>query len=272
MISIIYGPPGAGKTSLLVAILNSYVWNSKHNNLKRKEIYRLNSNGFNLTCPNHCVSANFPITFKKFRALPRENRFINPYRLGFKNDKVKVHFNIPYEVIGIDEGQKYLNSRMALYYPDWQSRWYETHRHDDITILIVTQRPMLIDPNIRDLAQFIEIVNLKEIKKKNKTKGFVWTVRQIANSKLFDKYNSSGGLDKDCYKERKIKINYNVFDLYDSKSCKPKFYDGHFDEDFDYILPNKKTETKEDYIKFLEKNDDELPKNFYVKRSSAFGL
>ena len=199
---------------------------------------------------------------------------ITKTRIGEKNIIFNLNMadDIPYEVIGIDEGQKYLNSRMSLYYPDWQSRWYETHRHDDITIFIVTQRPMLIDPNIRDLAQFIEIVNLKEIKKKNKTKGFVWTVRQIANSKLFDKYNSSGGLDKDCYKERKIKINYNVFDLYDSKSCKPKFYDGHFDEDFDYILPNKKTETKEDYIKFLEKNDDELPKNFYVKRSSAFGL
>ena len=272
MIYIIYGPPGAGKTAFMVHLLNEYAFNREYNQKMRKEIYKLNSSGFKLTIPPHCVSANIPITFYKFRNSPRQNRLINPYRLGFKNDRVQVHFNFPFEVIGIDEGQKYLNSRMALYYPDWQSRWYEQHRHNDLKIFITTQRPMLIDPNIRDLASFIEIIQLKELKRFNKLKGYEWTIRTIKNSNLFDKYTSSGGLDKQYYKEIKIKIDYDVFELYDSQNCKPKFYDGHLKEDFDYKTANNKLETIKDYIKYLEENDDELPKNFYVKRSSAIGL
>lgn len=272
MIYIIYGPPGVGKTAFMVYLLNEYAFNKEYNHKMRKEIYRLNNNGFKLTIPSHSVSANIPITFHNFRNSPRQNRIINPYRLGFKNNKVKVHFNIPFEVIGIDEGQKYLNSRMALYYPDWQSRWYEQHRHDDLKIFITTQRPMLIDANIRDLASFIEIVNLKELKQFNKFKGFEWTIRKIADSKSFDKYNSSVGLDKKLYEEMKVKIDYDVFKLYDSQNCKPKFYDGHFESDFDYKTSSNKLETLDDYVKYLEENDDELPSNFYVKRSSVIAV
>ena len=66
------------------------------------------------TIPQHCVSANYTITGKKFRYSARISRFINPYKLGFDNDFVDTHFNLPYECIGITEAQKYLNSRMSI--------------------------------------------------------------------------------------------------------------------------------------------------------------
>ena len=129
---------------------------------------------------------------------------------------------------------------------------------------------MLIDVNIRELASFVEIVNL-EIKqdRNHKIKSLIWTVRKIQNSQLFDRYMQSGKKDNTCYTEEKITAKYNVFELYDSQSCKPYFYDGHFEQDIDYMVAQAPKETQDDYIQYLQKNDDELPPNFYVKRSKV---
>lgn len=268
MITIIFAPPRTGKTCFMTHILNTYAFDRERFKLMRSEIARKNQNGFNLSIPPHCVSANYDITFRKYGYSPKSNRRINPYKLGFKNKFVKTHFNIPYEVIGITEAQKYLNSRMSLYFPDWQSRWYEQHGHDDIDIFLDTQRPMLIDVNIRELAQFIEIVRLEifydDYKRVSKLK---WTIRKIDNSGLFDKYMSSGKQDTSCYVEEVVEANYNVFRCYNSQSCKPKFYEGHLDEDFDLEYSTETDESLEGYIKFLHEFDDELPDNFYQSRT-----
>lgn len=267
MITIIFAPPRTGKTALMTFLLNEMAFDLERNSKMRKEILQKNENGFNLTIPKHCVSSNYDIGCRKFGYSKRLSRRINPFRLGFKNKFVKTHFNLPFEAIGITEAQKYLNSRMALYYPDWQSRWYEQHGHDDLDILLDTQRPMLIDVNIRELARFIEVVNLKKIyDENNKIVKMIWKVRKIENSSLFERYMASGKKDVSCYVEEQIVANYNVFDLYDSKSCKPKFYDGHMDEDFDIDVGEEVDESKEGYIKFLEEFDDELPEDFYQKR------
>ena len=77
---------------------------------------------------------------------------------------VETHLNYPYEVIGIQEAQKYLNSRKSKNFPDWQSRWYEQHRHNNLDILMDVQRPGLVDVNIRELAQFIDIQDMENFK------------------------------------------------------------------------------------------------------------
>ena len=58
-----------------------------------------------------------------------------------------------------------------------------------------------------------------------------------------------------------------MFNLYSSQSCKPKFYAGHFDEDFDINESKILEESKQGYIKYLQENDDELPDNYYQSKT-----
>jgi len=121
-----------------------------------------------------------------------------------------------------------------------------------------------------ELAKFTEIMHLDiENNQFGKPCKLIWKLRHIDNSSLFDKYMASGKQDYSCYEEETIIADYNVFDCYDSQSCKPKFYMGHFDDDIDYKQAEPIAETKEGYIKYLEENDDELPENFYVKRRAS---
>ena len=236
------------------------------------EILSKQLSGFNAikTIPPHCVAANYDITMRKFGYSPRLSRRINPYRLGFANPYVATHFTLPFECYCITEAQKYLNSRMSAYFPDWQSRWFEQHGHNNLDIWLDTQRPMLIDINIRELSQFIEIVALDvSYDKFGKPCRLQWQIRRIDNSGLFDKYMSSGKKDASCFTEETVTANYNVFDCYDSQSCKPKFYDGHFDTDFDYSQAEPTDETLNGYIRFLREFDDELPDNYYLKRGKT---
>lgn len=270
MITIIFAPPRTGKTCFMTYCLNMIAFNRERTRKMEREIIKKNNNGFSLSIPKHCVSSNYAISFRKFGYRPRPSRIINPFRLGFDNQFVKTHFNLPFEAIGITEAQKYLNSRMSMYFPEWQSRWYEQHGHDDLDIFLDTQRPMLIDVNIRELAQFIEIVDLRlSYDRFGKVDALKWRIRKIENSQLFDKYMASGKKDKTCYTEETVIAEYNVFALYDSQSCKPKFYAGHYDEDFDYQESKPTEESLEGYIKYMEENDDEMPKNFYIRRKSA---
>ena len=271
MITIIFAPPRTGKTCFMTHIANENAFNRERNRAMELELLGKIGNGFDsiVTIPKHCVSANYDMQLKKFGYSPRFNRRINPYRLGFHNKFVKTHFNFRFECICITEAQKYLNSRMSMYFPEWQSRWYEQHGHLDLDIYLDTQRPMLIDVNIRELAQFIEIVKLdKKYNEFGKVKQLTWTIRRIENSSLFDKYMASGKKDKECYTEEKIIANYNVFDCYDSQNCKPKFYDGHFNQDIDYNESDPTEETMYGYIQYLRDNDDELPENYYQRRKA----
>lgn len=270
MITVIFAPPRTGKTCFMTHTACQTAFDRQRNLAMQAELQQKIAAGFTAikTIPEHCVSANYDITLRKFRYSPRMSRRINPYRFGFANNNVKTHFTLPYEAIFITEAQKYLNSRMSKSFPDWQSRWYEQHGHNNLDVYLDTQRPMLIDVNIRDLSQFIEIVKLNiDYDRLGQPCRLIWKIRRIENSQLFDLYMSSGKKDKSCYTEETVTADYNVFSCYDSRSCKPKFYAGHFREDIDYNPAEITDETFDGYIKFLKEFDDELPQNFYVKES-----
>lgn len=270
MITIIFAPPRTGKTCFLTHMANITAFDHQRNRLMRQEIQKKIESGFAAlkTVPSHCVAANFDITLRQFGYRPRFSRRINPYKLGFANPNVDTHFNIPYEAIFITEAQKYLNSRLSKNFPDWQSRWYEQHGHNNIDIWLDTQRPMLIDVNVRELSQFIEVVKL-DISYNNfgKPCRLTWQIRRIDNSSLFDRYMASGKSDKSCYTEDVIVADYNVFACYDSQCCKPKFYAGHLDQDFDYEQARTTEDSYEGYVKFLKEFDDELPESYFTSKT-----
>lgn len=271
MILIIYAPPRYGKTILMTHFANVVCYDRSRTRSMQNEILLKRANGFeNLkTIPNHCVASNYDMQLRKFGYTPRSPRRINPFRLGFSNPYVETHFSLPYELYCIDEAQKYFNSRMALYYPDWQSRYFEQHGHNNLDFILATQRPMLIDPNIRDLAVFIEVVELEtHFNDFGKPDKFSWDCRFIENSSALESYISSGKKDNDCYKSVDFTSTQNLYDCYNHQSCKPKFYDGHFDEDFDYMQSELLEGDIESYIRYLEKYDDEYPKGFYQKRTA----
>lgn len=266
MITIICAPPRTGKTALLTAIAYRYVYDTQRNRAMQAELLQKKASGFTgiETIPEHCVSANYDMLFKKFRCSPRTVRRINPYRLGFANPYVKTHFNLPYEVICITEAQKYLNSRRSQFFPDWQSRWYEQHGHDHIDIYLDTQRVGLIDLNVRELAQFIEVqkLDIAGYNRYGRPNRFVWTLRRMDNLHLFEAYNLSGKRDKDCYTEEELTVDAPIFEFYDSFGCKPKFYEAHLSDDIDYLEAQMPGNDYDGYVRWITEFDEEKPENY----------
>ncbi len=272
MLTILTASPRTGKTCYMTYKAITIGFDRSRTRLMQREIAYKQSCGFTSikTMPEHCISANYDITLRKFGYSPRYSRRINPYRLGFSNPYVKTHFNFPYECICITEAQKYFNSRMSLYYPDWQSRWFEQHGHNDIDVFMDTQRPDLIDANIRSLSQYIEIMKLTTEKDPfGMPCRLIWNIRRFDNCWLYDEYLKSGKRDKSCYTSDVEIADCNVFACYDYQSCKPKFYDGHFNQDFDYLQSEITDDTLEDYVRILKKFDDELPDKFYIKKGKT---
>lgn len=271
MITIIEAPPRTGKTALMTALAYQYAYDAQRNRAMQLELMQKQASGFTgiQTIPEHCVSANYDMFFRRFRYSPRKTRRINPYRLGFANPYVETHFNLPREVICITEAQMYLNSRRSAFFPDWQSRWYEQHGHNLLDIFLDTQRVGLIDLNVRELARFIEVVLLEILAydRFRRPCQFAWTLRHIDNLQMFEAYCSSGKRDKDCYTESRFVVDAPIFDFYDSFSCKPKFYAGHEHSDIDYSEAELTEDNFDGYMKWLSSFDDKPPKGFYRKES-----
>lgn len=269
----IFGNTGTGKTSLMVHLLNLSNFDIQRFNNCINELQNIVED-FNVDFvkipKTHCFS-NLDISFFKFGFSRQKNNFINPYRIGFKNSYVDVQPLPPYAMVGIDEAQEFFNSRMSIFYPSWQSRFYEKHRHFNLDFILVCQRADLIDINIRTLCSFIEVQSLKIKKDKNdRVKKLVWKVRFIENNKAYERYISSNGKDKSTYVNQKIVANYDVFSLYDSYAEKPRFIETMLDSNVEFKEFQCDIDNRDDLIKYLNDYNSLLPPNFYLKETEKW--
>lgn len=234
MLYEIFGLIGMGKSVLLTHILHEFAFDKDRNRLMRAAITAENAaRATKRTIPPHCVSANYDCTFKKFGYRPRKNRWIEPERLGFfDTEKNKQpHFNFPYEVIGVDEAQRWFSGK-GCGVPAYQKRWFELHRHNHLDIYLATQRAINIDKDIRDLSQGIHVIDLKKYYDKyGKIVKLKWIVNVIDEGHIDDYLNSTCG--SQFFHKETIIAKYDVFSMYDSYCFKSKFEEGHEDADYD---------------------------------------
>lgn len=236
MITEIFGQIGSGKSVFLTHLLHEYAFDKERNRQMRLAIAADNATSdIQRTIPPHCVSANYQCTFRKFGYRPRFNRIIDPARLGIYDESVgvKPHFNFPYEVIGVDEAQRWFSGKGSGV-PAWQKRWFEIHRHDHLDVFLATQRAINIDKNIRDLSQGIHIKELKKYYDKyGKIVRLKWIVNMISEGNIDAYLEATESEKKSFYHKEVITAKYDVFSMYDSYCFKSKFYEGHENEDFD---------------------------------------
>ena len=237
MISIIFGEPGLGKTCLLTKkAIDNMCGDLAFERLRntKKLIKGLQMGGFPVTQPTvkHVVYADYPISTKRVALPTRQSNYIDGFRLSLEQKDFETQFVEYGAWIGLDEAQRYLNSRMFKGFKHEQSRFYETHRHFGYDIILACQRFGLIDKNVRELAGcIIEIVKLKHYYNKyNELVESVWDVIEYSENPFTD-----SGAKKDSAKgvKKREVFKGNIFKCYNSQQFMLSHLQGRGNKDFE---------------------------------------
>ena len=156
MITIIFGAPGTGKTSLNTHFLQTEYKTHGRALLAQtqKRIDEINKTRVKpLALPDKPpIFANYKASFKIGYEKTFEPYYINPFYLGLVNENMPTQYLPPNSKVFISEAQRYYNSRKSSTLPDWVSRLYEMHRHYGMEIFLDVQRANLIDLNIKEIC------------------------------------------------------------------------------------------------------------------------
>lgn len=236
MITVITGKPGSGKTSLLTAFLA----NERKNNGRKllhdctRAVLELNTQRkAPLTLPEQTplytdFAVKIPIGYKKYF----KPYFISGFFIGLQNEFIPALLQEPpYSKIFLSEVQRYLDSRKKAL-PDWVSRMYEQHRHFHFEFFLELQRVMLIDKNIRDLAErFIEVQELEhEYDSCDNIIKSTWHCIEFESTQAYEQYLTCG---EATYRTTEYSYTGNIFKCYNSYERSSEFVPDE-GKDFNY--------------------------------------
>lgn len=261
MITCVYAPPKFGKSLKLAFLFNLFVYDKERTKLaKEKLIERINL-GYPLNeylNYRHFVFSNISFVSRRFGYSPIISNPFNPFEFGLPNKKFTTRFFPEYSVLIVDEAQKYLNSRKKL--NEYTSRAYETSGHMHYDLYLATQRPGLIDLNVRELiTRFIDIRKAEFITNEfgQVLKTIIHTVEHD-NCYAVEKYIESGrvtpsGETKTYEFEGDLRRSYNAFEYAES------FYNGFHDKETKFESSNELT--REEVVR----SDYVVPNGYYEK-------
>ncbi len=268
MITIIVGVPGAGKTAKLTHFIYDKIINNSFEDYRKckKEIEQMKLGGFsNLELPSqrHLCYSDYPVKIgKKYSTY-----YVDGFSIGMPNPFFKTRVFPPYSIIFLDEAQRYYNSRMSKYLREEVYLWYQFHRHNHYNIFMCCQRLGNIDINIRSIAERIIVID--ELKVKESQWGYVtemkWTGRVFNSCDSAETYCMAKESGTNCnmgqpYEE---KIDFSVFDFYDSHGCKPMFYNGVYSQGFDYFTEEGYQFTLDSFVEYNNAHYYVAPRGFW---------
>ncbi len=256
MITQLFGTTGTGKSANLARIVYETYFKRGDVMLELcKEQIRKDNIEFGLDCPfptkppifvGPFLDVKFEVDFEEFF----EPYFLAPYHLGIKEegkDDFPVQFFPPHSLLIIPEAQRYFDARQSGTFPPRVSNFFEKHRHQHLDIILESQRPDLIDLNIRRLThKFVEMRGIEnETNFAGRVNATTWHTREFNGWNAVNDYLNGKNED---YTDEDINHNGNIFSCFDSYACRGEF------------LPKGKTD-KESYT-FLESYAAAMQKGF----------
>lgn len=247
MITIIFGAPGAGKSSLNTYFLKEQYEKHGFELLeKTKELIdeanekRLHKLSYPDKPP---IFADFKVKFLVDYEQYYEPYFINGFYAGLPNDRLPVQFIPPGSKIFLSEVQRYYDSRKSSSMPNFISRAFEMHRHYSLDFWLDVQRPTLVDLNIRELCKrFIEVIEMENtFNSVGDVTRSVFRCRKFGCWRDVALYLETGAK---TYKDTVFIYDGNIFDCFDSFNCFSEFLPGE-DADFKYLPFRSRTEAAE---------------------------
>jgi hypothetical protein len=239
MITIIFGPPGVGKTKLLAHLASERMTVHAFQDMLacKRKVENLRACGFTaLSLPQkHVVFADLPLC-SEARIMPvRRCYYVDGFRLGLCNDEAQTAFLPPYAQVYLSEAQRYFNARAYKKFPDYVSRFFETHRHYGLNITLDCQRPGLIDLNIRGIAgEFIRVLNsCDKTDREGRVVSSTWDCLVFFDNSAAEKYVETGeavGAEKRRYEHKG-----NIYACYDSYCYQRLHLQGRECCDFDLL-------------------------------------
>lgn len=223
MIIEIAGEPGSGKTSLnTLFATREQACGEIMLGQSKKIITDINlTRKFKIPFPEQVpISANYEMHLPANCRKEFEPYWINPYLLGIPTGvpDENIQFVFPGSAIHITEGRKFWDGRESSSMPDNVSRWFETHRHNYLTIIIDAQRGEALDLNIRANAnRFIEVLGmLNDEDAYGRVLRSTWYCREFYSLRDYESYLAG----KPSH-NRLTTYHYegNIFECYNSRNC-----------------------------------------------------
>ena len=195
------------------------------------EQIKADNDRFGLNCPfpdkppifvGPFLDVKFEVDFEEFF----EPYFLSPFHLGIAEDgenAYPVQFFPPYSLLVIPEAQRYFDARQSGTFPTRVSGFFEKHRHQHLDILLESQRPDLIDMNIRRLTHLF--IEMRGVENKTNFAGRVeattWHTRRFTGWNAVNDYIN--GKESE-YTDKPEHHNGNIFGCYNSFACAQEFF------------------------------------------------
>lgn len=272
-----FGTTGTGKSANLARIVHETYYKRGDVMLEQcRAQIEADNEKFGLNCPlpdkppifvAPFLDVKFEVDFDEFF----EPYFLSPYRLGIAENgenAYPVQFFPPYSLLVIPEAQRYFDARQQIH--PRVSAFFEKHRHQHLDIILESQRPDLIDLNIRRLAHlFVEMRGVKtEENFAGRVNSVTWQTREFTSWNVVKDYID--GKDTKDYVDKPIRYDGNIFAEYNSYACAREFFPKVKGGNTEYDLLSSYSEAMEKgfpngYEEYYKLNE---PKGYRVRKAA----